>query len=434
MNVRQMLTLVAWMAAVTVAVVLVWYGEEYNQNLHLRLATGPEYGAYRSIGEGIAAVVTDPNIEIEALVSDGSVENMMLLAEGEVELAIVQNDTQPTGNICTLIPLHRGVCHFLVPQDSDIQKIQNLRGRRVAVGSRQSGNWHVVRHLLDHFGVTEDRFDVRYLGIAACEKAFDNDEIDAALIITAITSQSLKDLVETGKLRYVALGTHAPANEVDGFSVTYPYVERFTIPRYVYPIDNGEGIPRVATESFALRSTLVCREDLPDSVARRIVSDVVTNRAKIMRDHYEAHDISEFFTPSEVQYPLHHGATAYYQRQRPGFLERYSEPMAFGLSLILALCGMVAGFNQWLTLKKKNRIDRYYVRLDALLDELNEHNANSKRLDAIEQELISMRHDALRELVNERLLADDSFQIFQSLLTDCHQQLTLLRASPAKPE
>lgn len=40
-----------------------------------------------------------------------------------------------------------------------------------------------------------------------------------------------------------------------------------------------------------------------------------------------------------------------------------------------------------------------------------------------------MRHDAVRELVNERLLADDSFQIFQSLLTDCHHQLDLQRQS-----
>lgn len=428
MNVRQMLTLVAWMVAVTMAVVLVWYGEEHNQHQHLRLATGPEQGAYRSIGEGIAAVVTDPMITIEPLASDGSVENMKRLANGEAELAIVQNDTQPEGNVRTLIPLHRGVCHFLVPRDSDIESIHDLRGRRVAVGSKQSGNWHVVRQLLDHFGVTEDRFDVRYLGIAPCAAAFANDEIDAALIITAVTSRSLRTLISSGQLRYVALGSRDPANEVDGFAVTYPYVERFTIPRYVYPIDDGKGIPRTATESFALRSTLVCRADLPDSVARRIVSDVVSNRAKIMRDHYEAHDISEFFTPSDLQYPLHHGATSYYQRQRPGFLERYSEPMAFGLSLILALCGMVAGFNQWLTLRKKNRIDRYYVRLDALLDELNEHTGNSKRLDAIEQELISMRHDALRELVNERLLADESFQIFQSLLTDCHHQLTLLRS------
>ena len=63
--------------------------------------------------------------------------------------------------------------------------------------------------------------------------------------------------------------------------------------------------------------------------------------------------------------------------------------------------------------------------LRKLLDELNAASISAERLEAIEQELINMRHDAVRELVSERLLADESFQIFQSLLTDCHQQISL---------
>jgi hypothetical protein len=212
-------------------------------------------------------------------------------------------------------------------------------------------------------------------------------------------------------------------SEVDGFAVSYPYVEPYTIPRYVYPVeDSRHGIPEDPCASFALRSSLVCRGDLPDMVARKIVETIVTNRAKLLRSHHEARDITEHFDPSDIQFPIHHGATAYYQRQRPGFLERFAEPMAFILSLFLAVCGMGAGFNKWLTLRKKNRIDRYYERLDILLDELNDESITQQRLEAIGEELIAMRHDAVRELVNERLLADESFQIFQSLLTNCHQQ------------
>ncbi len=40
---------------------------------------------------------------------------------------------------------------------------------------------------------------------------------------------------------------------------------------------------------------------------------------------------------------------------------------------------------------------------------------------------MEMRHEAVRELVSERLMADESFQIFQSLLGNCHQQIAIQR-------
>ena len=402
--------------------------------VQLTLTTGPENGTFDSLGTEIANTInkTSGNVTVRAVTSEGSVDNIELLSSGRADLAIVQNDTNPKGDVYTLIPLHRGVCHFLVPNDSAIRDIYDLRGKTVEVGTKHSGNWHIVHELLDHFGVAESEFNPSHEGISACGPKLESGEVDAALVITALTSPSLTALVKRGHVRYVPLATAHNDNEVDGFAVTYPYVEKYTIPRFVYPIhDDRHGLPREPCESFALRSTLVCRGDLPDEVARTIVEAVIVNRAKIVRRQHEAHDITEHFDPADIQFPIHHGAMAYYQRQRPSFIERYSEPMAFFLSLLLAFCGLVAAFNKWFVLRKKNRIDRYYERLDALLTELNTVRHSKERLLTIEQELLAMRHDAVRELVGEKLLADESFQIFQSLLTDCHHQLALRMQSLA---
>ena len=437
MNVRQM----AWMfACITVAAFVVlgvwWWNRGVDETTTLVFATGPKNGTFQTLGDEIARIVhdVDNNIEVRTRESEGSVDNMTLLHKEEVDIAIVQNDTEPLGDIQTLIPLHRGVCHFLVPEGSDIQDIYSLAGKRVAVGKSNSGNLHIVRAMLDHFGVGFESFEPVYEGITEFGNNLTSPDIDAALFITATASPSLTELVKGGRVRYVSLGSLSENNEVDGFAVSYPYVEPYTIPRFVYPVaDSRHGKPERPCASFALRSSLVCRGDLPDSVARTIVEAIVTNRANLMRSHHEARDITEHFDPRDIQFPIHHGATAYFQRQRPGFLERFSEPMAFILSLILAICGMGAGFNKWLTLRKKNRIDRYYELLDELLDEVAKADSEEV-LDKIEEQLIATRHEAVRELVNERLLADDSFQIFQSLLTNCHQQLMLQRRSRAGDE
>ncbi len=423
--------------AASIAGLLFFLQAQKPAPVELVLATGPIGGAFHSMGEGIAEYVkrSNPNITIHLTTdSVGSTENMSRLKDGSVDLAIVQNDTQPDGvDAHTLIPLHRAVCHFLVPQDSDIQDIYDLRGKTVGVGNENSGNYHLVHELLSHFGVLEEEheFVPLYETVPACGSKLEEGDVDAALVVTAITSQSLTNLVKRGNVRYVSLANRSgEGNEVDGFAVTYPYVERFTIPMYVYPVhDDRHGRPQEPCESFAIRSTLICRSDLPDDVAHTIVESIVTNQAALMRDHREARDISEHFDASEIQFPIHHGAMAYYQRQRPGMLERYAEPMAFLLSLFLALCGFAAGVSKWLTVRKKNRIDEYYKRLDVLLTELNSPNVKKDRLDTIEAELMEMRHKAVSELVNEKLLADDSFQIFQSLLTDCLHKLELDRQS-----
>ena len=430
MNLRQFLLLLLCLAIVSTAVVAFWWkGWGLGEPVRLRLATGPSEGAYASLGQGIADAVhgTAPNVTVDVQTTAGSIENISLLSSGEADLAIVQNDTDPQGDVRTLIPLHRGVCHFLVHKDEEnIRDIYDLIGKRVAVGKPNSGNQHIVLEMLQHFGVTPSNFDMRMEGIKECGEKLERKELDAALIITAITSPSLTALIKRGTVKYVSLGEAGDANKVDGFAVTYPYIERFTIPRFVYPIhEPPHGIPATAIESFALRSTLVCRADLSDTVAHTIVESIISNRAQIVRDHHEAHDITEHFDPAELQFPMHHGATAFYQRQRPGFLERYSESMGFLLSLFLAICGMAAAFNKWLMVGKKNRIDRYYSRLSRLLDEVTTESISSDRLHEIETELIDMRRDALQKLVNEDLLVDESFRIFQSLLADCQRQVAI---------
>ena len=231
-------------------------------------------------------------------------------------------------------------------------------------------------------------------------------------------------------MRYVSLADNANdvGSEVDGFAIAYPYVEKFVIPKHLHPMqDDSPGEPQQACATFSLRSSLVSSADLPYSVARNIVRAVVENRAEMIRENQAAIEITEEFGHRDVHFTMHPGATSFFDRSEPGFIERYAEPMAFGLSLILAFFAMGAAVSKWLVRSKKNRVDVYYSRLDDLLTEINEHDPGLERLAEIEREVMDMRREAVRELVNERLLADDSFQIFQSLLTDCHRQIGIHR-------
>ena len=401
--------------------------------LSYTLTTGEKTGTYFPMGNLIASAVEkhDDKVKIKVVESTGSLENMKRLSTGAADLAIVQNDTPVSSSIRTLIPLHRGIMHFVTREDSGITSLTDLRGRKVGVGKPTSGSRHVVQCLLDHFGIGNDDYQPSERKIGESSQDLLEGNIDAMLFMAAVDSQAARDLVASGKVTYVSMAsTVLDGGEVDGFAVTYPYVEKFVIPIFMHETHiKGEGEPKEPCVTFALRSSLVSTEDIPDEIASLIVRSILSERVLMMRKDQAAAEISENFGGRDVQFPLHHGAAAFYARKNPGFLERYAESMAFVLSAFIALYGLGVGASKWVTRSKKNRVDVYYSRLDAILTELSAEDSDSNRLAEIARELSKMRHEAVRELVDEKLTADESFRIFQSLLTDCQQQLAHRRSS-----
>jgi len=67
--------------------------------------------------------------------------------------------------------------------------------------------------------------------------------------------------------------------------------------------------------------------------------------------------------------------------------------------------------------KVKNRIDHYYNAINQSFSNLE--NGKVEDLAAEEDMLMSLKHQAVNDLVSERLNADESFRILQDLLEQC---------------
>ncbi len=85
----------------------------------------------------------------------------------EVELAIVQNDIasyayngqrqfegQPVKNMRGIATLYPEVIQIVVRRDAGIETIDDLRGKRVAVGAPGSGAEANAQQILNAFGIT----------------------------------------------------------------------------------------------------------------------------------------------------------------------------------------------------------------------------------------------------------------------------------------
>ena len=107
----------------------------------LVLMGGQREGVYLGIAQAIAQLVNadHPDIKIKVESSRGSEENQDRLETGTADLALLQNDTRTGSDVRRILPLYVEILHFLARRDSPVHHLQDIRGRRVALGKKGSG-------------------------------------------------------------------------------------------------------------------------------------------------------------------------------------------------------------------------------------------------------------------------------------------------------
>jgi len=393
-----------------------------NREVSLTVSTGQSGGVYNPLAGAIAEVVADdhPRMSFKLEPGEGSVMSMRRLEQGDCDLALLQNGTPGGENVRVIAPLYEEVLHILVPAGSEAANLRGLRGKRLAVGPVESGTQQVVKRLFEHYGFDDGEFEPVFTDMSsACEKLLAG-EVEAVFIVAGIHAEAIRRTMASGKVQLMGIGRAGEVgNAVDGLRLHFPEITPYVIPANTYPCDDDRlpGLPERAVQTLAVPSLLVCRKDLPDRVVNQITRSIFDNRAKLAREHPVAGNIRPPTEDVSLSYPLHPGADAYYRRHEPSFFVEYADVIALILSVAIGAWGLLVAARKWILLKKKDRIDEYYVRIDEILTQLHETEAHDlEQLQQMESDLASLRHRAVQQLVAEKLQANESFRIFQTLL------------------
>ena len=384
------------------------------------IATGAEGGTYHALGEALGRVLETEGVVRSAriLETEGSVANMQLISglPRTADLAFVQSDTHISPFARLVTPLYEEVLHILVATrlESEIRTIYDLRGRRVASGAVGSGTRQLAERVLEHFGVEVGE----ELALSPREAAAGlvDGSVDVAFVLTSIPSRVLDELAATDAVRFLSLGSALEyGGESDALALVFPSIRATIIPRATY-----RHLPGRPVRAISVSALLIARRDLHPELVRTITQLIFEYRGGASGLEAEeavvAQQIHEDYRPAVYQIPFHDGAAAYYNREEPPFFVEYAEAISLGLTLLVGLYSGSIAFREWMRRRMKNRIDAYLIEIDQQtadlgslsLDELIEHR------DALD----GVRHRAFSDLVSERLLADQSFTIFQNHLRD----------------
>ena len=202
-------------------------GTVFAQQRAMSIATGGTGGVYYPLGGGLANVLskTLPGIQATAEVTGGSVDNLKLIGSKQSELALTMVDAAVDAlkgqdkfknnpvNVRTLMVLYPNRMHVVTVEGRGIEKMSDLKGKRVSTGSPGSATEVMAFRVIEAAGLDKDK-DIRRerLGVAESTNAIKDGKIDAYFWVGGLPTAGVTDLAATPGVK-IKLIDHADVVE-----------------------------------------------------------------------------------------------------------------------------------------------------------------------------------------------------------------------------
>lgn len=413
----------------------------FDKRTEYRIAAGSPGTSYHDVGKNIAEILlkqTPYHVRVlsQPVIIDGdsielsAINNCRIVSEGLAEFAISQNDlplhpasavpgVQKLSNLRSVIPLYSQIFFIIYKENLKPSTLKDLIvGREIAIGPRQSGTAYLAKILFKEFGIDTSKYIQKYVSF---EENMLSDSIDICCLLTGFNNSRIEKSIKQGG-RIFSLGEYSLAGKgsaADGFCLKYPLAKPYIIPKNIY-LD----LPEDPVLTVAVDAVLLTRKDIKDHVIYDFMHAILNNKQFLVIDlnNKLLSQLTEQFDPLSLRFPLHPGAKAYLERDKPSFFERYAELLGFIFSIFIAFVGGVTTLAKWNRHRKKNRIDAFYSQIMKIQNQIKSCRSIDACADSIDR-LRKLRQEAFGQLIKEKLSADDSFAIFITFLNDTQAEL-----------
>ncbi|MFI6207559.1 TAXI family TRAP transporter solute-binding subunit [Streptomyces sp. NPDC051041] len=289
----------------------------------ITFSTGTRAGVYQEYGERLRTALAEdmPDLRVRLLTSAGSQENVERVATGKADFTIAAADAVQTyaldgrpgaGRLRGVARLYDDYVQLAVPADSDIRSVEDLRGKRVAVGLPDSGVRLIADRVLRAAGIDPEKdITPRSDGIDTGPERLGHG-LDAFFWSGGLPTDGLKRVAETSGLRFVPIGADLVAELHEQGGATRHY-RATQMPESAYPaVQNGSAVPTLAVSNL-----LMTREDTDPRLTEWLTRTVIRSRDGIGA-HVHSAQLVDVRTAIYTQpLALHDGARRYYRSVKP---------------------------------------------------------------------------------------------------------------------
>ena len=290
---------------------------ETAEKRFLSVGTAPTGGAFFVVGSALADVA-DENIEnwtVSAEATAGSRENIRRLIQGDLDFALSNaaisyfgvrgestwDKAYPIRAVMTLAP---NVALFITPQSSGIEKVADLRGKRVTVGPAGAGFEMFVGPVVEAHGLTYDDFTPLNATQSGAVDLLSDGSAAAAFLGGAVPTASITQAASSMEIRLIPYAEEAKTQLMSDYAFFAPA----TIPAGTY---RGQEADYAGLNVGSMH--LITAESVPEDTVYQLTKTIYENRAGVVERHPAGRAIQPQNVVRDTGTPFHPGAIRYYR-------------------------------------------------------------------------------------------------------------------------
>jgi TRAP transporter TAXI family solute receptor len=281
------------------------------------LGTATKGGGFQLFGEHLAVVINsvDTSLQVEAIATRGSKQNLPFLEEGKIAIGLVEGNAARQAlegigrskvNLKVLWVMYPNPGMFVVRADSPYKRIEGLKGKAVAFGTRASGLRILAEDVLDGIGFNADRdFEQVIL-----EKAADGPRLVLENKVEALWGAGIgwPGFVKVANGPKGARFIAPTAAQIAQILTKHPYLKTMSVPAGTY---KGQD---VQIDSVGLWSQILVRSDLSDDVVYRLARAIHQGEEAMAKRLEQGRYTTAHNTVAQVpDSRLHPGAARYFR-------------------------------------------------------------------------------------------------------------------------
>jgi TRAP transporter TAXI family solute receptor len=351
--------------------VSIWFSLKYLQpapSRHIVLASGPPYGLYHRYAQRYIQALARDGVVVEERTTEGAAENLKLLLDPKsgVQVALLQGGIASeleAEDLQMLASLYYEPLWVFYRGPRPWTRLNELRGKRVAVGAQGSGTRAFVEPLLAFNAVLRSNSTLVPIGGEEALRALRAGEVDVALLVGGVQTPIIMQALRDPDVKLVNF------ERADAYTRRFPYITKLTLPPGT--ADLALDIPPQEVTLIATKSMLVSRPDLHPALVNLLFDAAVEIHAS--QGYFEG--AGEFPSTAPVDLPVSDAAERH-KRFGPSFIHRVlpfwvatfvERLVILLLPLVVILVPAINFFPQFLRWRVRSRVYRWYGEL-ALLE------------------------------------------------------------------
>lgn len=263
-------------------------------------------GEYYQFGKTIESTLSNNKVKYKSYPTRGSLSNVEYVSNKKLTFGVAQGDllfdqSKFKSNIKAVMTLFPEAIHVVALKDSELNKVEELKGKRINLGRVGSGSHFHAMLLLKMHGIEINQIIPSYKSLTNALDDLKKGNTDVVIFTGAYPFRPLLSFVKKNTIKLLKLSKEAITEFSNNKNIT------LTIPKNTYP-----GL-RESILVAGSSAVLFTHKDTPNKTVKELLINLFDKQEELAAKHKRAAKFSMANKDKGILLDIHPGAREFFQ-------------------------------------------------------------------------------------------------------------------------